>query len=323
MDDSRKNSNIPLIIQHRSNGESVDDICHWLGTSKSRIYRICKNWNEFGLHSSSVHPLKCLKRGPKFVLDSFCETFLIQRMEFKPSTTLKEYKQMLVQYYNVNVCISVISRFFTSRGISYKKLCCLAYESNAENIRIFMRVIHTLVTDARQLVFLDESHRNSKTANRKYGRGWKCGRAVEYNRYTRGSYSLSLLLAADIYGPLAYEVFHGAVNAERLIRYLLRDLLPFMNVYPGPRSILILDNCSIHHSSMMQMFRYYSGSLVIYLPPYCPFLNLVEYYFNGIKMLEKKDEVHDEWGAYMSLCWNTEQMRDRNWLSILKQLKYV
>jgi transposase len=56
-----------------------------------------------------------------------------------------------------------------------------------------------------------------------------------------------------------------------------------MNPWPGPRSILILDNCRIHHTEELIDLVITAGCLIIYLPPYCPHLNPIEESFSKMK----------------------------------------
>ena len=71
-----------------------------------------------------------------------------------------------------------------------------------------------------------------------------------------------------------------------------------MNPYPANRSILVMDNCRIHHNIELidivnaagrveYKFMYlaanedYSGCLLVYLPPYSPDLNPIEESFSS------------------------------------------
>lgn len=45
--------------------------------------------------------------------------------------------------------------------------------------------------------------------------------------------------------------------------------LPYMNPFPGKRSILILDNASIHHSQRVLQRLAAASCLVLFTPPYC------------------------------------------------------
>ncbi|THU81199.1 hypothetical protein K435DRAFT_570954, partial [Dendrothele bispora CBS 962.96] len=48
-------------------------------------------------------------------------------------------------------------------------------------------------------------------------------------------------------GIITYDLIPGPVTSARFVQFL-RELIPLTNPYPGPRSILVIDNCSIHHS---------------------------------------------------------------------------
>ncbi|KAF9507543.1 hypothetical protein BS47DRAFT_1303880, partial [Hydnum rufescens UP504] len=57
-------------------------------------------------------------------------------------------------------------------------------------------------------------------------------------------YLILLLLSID--GYIAHDIVEGAVTGEVFERFL-QEQAPLMHLYPGPCSVLLLDNCSIHH----------------------------------------------------------------------------
>ncbi|KAE9399373.1 hypothetical protein BT96DRAFT_820629 [Gymnopus androsaceus JB14] len=57
----------------------------------------------------------------------------------------------------------------------------------------------------------------------------------------------SVLPALTHEGVVALEIFRGTVNRELFINFLKEHLVPILTPYPGPRSVVILDNASIHH----------------------------------------------------------------------------
>lgn len=59
-----------------------------------------------------------------------------------------------------------------------------------------------------------------------------------------GSYSILPALCDD--GIIFSDIREGAYDGPSFVDYIKR-LLPHMNPYPAPRSVLIMDNCSIHH----------------------------------------------------------------------------
>ncbi|KAG0145558.1 hypothetical protein CROQUDRAFT_31051, partial [Cronartium quercuum f. sp. fusiforme G11] len=50
-------------------------------------------------------------------------------------------------------------------------------------------------------------------------------------------------------GVIALDVLEGSVNCKRFMSFLKHMVLPCMNVYLAPNSILLLDNAAIHHGS--------------------------------------------------------------------------
>ena len=60
----------------------------------------------------------------------------------------------------------------------------------------------------------------------------------------------------------------------------------------SPNSILIMNNCSIHHISEVKELMRQSGIVMLFLPPYSPDLNPVEEAFSYIKnYLQKHDQL--------------------------------
>lgn len=51
----------------------------------------------------------------------------------------------------------------------------------------------------------------------------------------------------------------------------------------NPRSILVMDNCSIHHVQPVLDTVKQMGILVLFLPPYSPDMNPIEEMFSYIK----------------------------------------
>ena len=65
-----------------------------------------------------------------------------------------------------------------------------------------------------------------------------------------------------------------------------------MQPFPGDRSVLIMDNCSVHHSEEVKDLVRDAGILLLYLPPYSPDYNPIEELFSYAKYyLKEHDEV--------------------------------
>ncbi|KIK79183.1 hypothetical protein PAXRUDRAFT_47478, partial [Paxillus rubicundulus Ve08.2h10] len=61
-------------------------------------------------------------------------------------------------------------------------------------------------------------------------------------------YSIVPLIMLD--GIITYNIVGGPLNSEHFLKFI-KDHMPFMNSYPGPCSVIIVDNCCIHHSKQI------------------------------------------------------------------------
>ncbi|KAE9399506.1 hypothetical protein BT96DRAFT_759627, partial [Gymnopus androsaceus JB14] len=62
----------------------------------------------------------------------------------------------------------------------------------------------------------------------------------------------SILPALTVDGIIALDLFEGTLNKERFLQFLRQDLVPLLNPYPGPRSVVMLDNCAVHHDDIFR-----------------------------------------------------------------------
>ena len=94
-------------------------------------------------------------------------------------------------------------------------------------------------------------------------------------------------------GILSLKIVHGTVNGDEFLYFAQRDLLPTLMPFDGrnPNSIVILDNCSVHHVTGVASMITQVGALVHFLPPYSPDLNPIEECFSKIKSLLKSIEM--------------------------------
>jgi len=93
---------------------------------------------------------------------------------------------------------------------------------------------------------------------------------------------VSAIAAMSRDGILALELHKGSVNGDIFLDFVRGSLIPNMQEYDGmaSRSILIMDNLSVHHvSEVVQHFRL-ADIVVLSLPPYSPDLDPLEELFS-------------------------------------------
>ena len=96
------------------------------------------------------------------------------------------------------------------------------------------------------------------------------------------SQAWSILPAIGINGYLEYEIYQGSFDNDRFTLFI-EKLLDKMTPFPGPRSVLIMDNCRTHHSDRLQEMCDEAGVILEYLPAYSPDFSPIEESFSILK----------------------------------------
>jgi len=104
--------------------------------------------------------------------------------------------------------------------------------------------------EAEQLVYMDESTANEKILDRKYSWAPRGYPAIDI-QILHHSTCWSILPILTVNSFLEEMlVTQGSVNGEMFANWLEDNILPQCNPYPGNQLVLILDNCSIHHTEV-------------------------------------------------------------------------
>ena len=125
--------------------------------------------------------------------------------------------------------------------------------------------------DPHMFVFVDESGTDKLPSLRKYGYSLKGTRAVTVKKLVKGQ-RLSAIAAISIDGVIDVDIASNSVNRDRFCHfiehYLQPQLMPFNGI--NPRSVVILDNASIHHVETATQLIEETGAMLMFLPPYSP-----------------------------------------------------
>jgi transposase len=78
------------------------------------------------------------------------------------------------------------------------------------------------------------------------------------------------------------RVYQGSTDSA-LFKDFIEQLLYYCGRWPEPRSVLVIDNASIHHSEKVKQLCNKAGVKLLYLPPYSPTLNPIEEFFAELK----------------------------------------
>jgi transposase len=153
-----------------------------------------------------------------------------------------------------------------------------------------------------RLVFLDESGVNNRTGQRRYGYAPRGASVRPLRRYRRTRNRSMLVvvvsqardeapLARDACGIVARRVVAGGFNRERFVAFLREVLAPALRQLPplapvaGARTLLIMDNASMHKGAAVEaaVAEALPGVELCYLAPYSPTFNPCENAFAKTK----------------------------------------
>ena len=158
---------------------------------------------------------------------------------------------------------------------------------------------------AEQLVFFDQSNFKEQSCWRMMAYG-PMGSPVRYRADINRGDTWSLMPAYTTEGYLpCIALKKGYYTTEDILEWLTNELLPHCNAFPGPRSVICMDNVSIHCDPRIGQAILAKGCLLKYLPPYSPDYNPIELTFSMLKawmrrhFLQYKDAFRRDFGGFI------------------------
>jgi len=120
------------------------------------------------------------------------------------------------------------------------------------------------IYDPSMFVWIDESGCDRRNSTRKFGYSIRGIPPVDHRLLVRAAIPvMSVAGIHDVY------LAGGSVDGDRFSHYVTEYLLPVLLPFNGtnPRSIVIMDNTSIHHVDTNVQLIENSQAKVIFLPP--------------------------------------------------------
>jgi hypothetical protein len=180
-----------------------------------------------------------------------------------------------------------MTRTLLSMGYSHRKLSRISHKANTFARVMFREQAREWVSSLDQLVFIDETSKNRATINRQYG--WGPKRTTLFNKdFVLKGKRMSVVGAYGTRGLLAVDVIPETYNQARFESFFKHFVLPELNPYPGPNSIVVIDNARIHNRRKLFDMCFSKGALLLFLSPYSPDMNPIEKFWATTKMHLKK-----------------------------------
>jgi len=227
-------------------------------------------------------PVGRLSGGPHRVVTWEMEVAIKLLLDQRPWYYQDEIASFLLDVFNVNVTRSTIGMVLKRMNSTRKKLKITAAQRN-EELRLDWQYNLQYFT-AAQIVCIDESGSDDRTGDRTYGWAQEGTRAA-VSRWLASSERVSVLAAYTTEGYLVAQTFLGTCTGPIFEAFIIDHLLPLCNAYPGPKSVLFLDNASVHHAFKITIEAacLRKGVWLRWLPPYSPDFNPIEESFSDMK----------------------------------------
>jgi hypothetical protein len=227
------------------------------------------------------------RKGHKWVLDSTDLVEILDWIEESPTLTLKQVVARIQANLSKKVSKSMVERAFKALNMTYKDIVDIPVKWNTKPVLAAHQCfvcdqVHDFI--GWPLVFMDESAFNMHVVVHKGCAVW--GEPARLSVLPRQK-NLTLIAALTQTG-LAFHKFvasHGeakhGVDVDDFWLFLL-DLRPHL----PEGTVILLDNAPIHMATAVKStfaLLHNDGFEVLFLPPYSPFLNPIEFVFSKIK----------------------------------------
>lgn len=275
-----------IIWQRFAREQKLDTIAKNLCVSIGTVHNICKLFKQTG----SVEPSKHGHSSTR-MLSKYDELQVVGLLLENPNLYLHEVCRKVSTNIGVDVSDSTICRILRRHGLTRKKTQQVALQRSGIFRGDFMAEMSFFNVD--QIVWLDETGCDRRDHIRKMGYAMKGERPV-CNRLLHRGQRISAVMAMCSEGVIAVDLQIGTFNGDKFVDFITGTLVPEMHQFDGSstKSVLVMDNCAIHHVAPALDVLTNAGILTMFLPPYSPDLNPAEELFSQVKYyLKEHDEI--------------------------------
>ena len=246
------------------------------------------------VQTGTIDPIKLVERRDIRRLDEHQELHVIGLILNEPFMYLGELCQQIQSDFGLEVSPASICRLlkrYGPYGMTRKKIRQVAKQRCFSLRGAFMA--HSFMFSRDMFVWVDETGADNRDHIRKYGYALK-GMTSESTRLLVRGKRTNAVVGLTSSGIIASKITQTTMNGDTFFDFVRSSLLPMMQQFDGssPHSILVMDNCSIHHVAEVKELFQGAGIVLLFLPPYSPDLNPVEEAFSYVKnYLRKHDEL--------------------------------
>ena len=264
-----------MVWQREALGYTYWAIASNLSVDKSTVLRTLELFHATGSVSKrSYHPSNTNR-----ILTLPAQLFLLNLVVSKPGIYLKEIQKELSDFLMVDVSVSSVCKFLHSNGFSRQKLHIVALQQDQ-----FLKEKFTFdvsLYSPHMLVFIDETGADKRNCLRKYGYSLRGKPATKKSFVVRGE-RVSAIACMTMEGILDVKTHTDFSNGDIFYDFVNTHLIPHLCPFDGysSNSVVVLDNCSIHHCTKVVTSLRDIGVMVHFLPQ-SPELNCTQKILNN------------------------------------------
>ena len=168
------------------------------------------------------------------------------------------------------------------------------------------------------LVYIDETGADRKSSLRKYAYSLRGKPAVQHCLLVRGV-RISAIACMSTKGVIDVKTVRGTSDGDTFYEFVQSHLIQYLMPFNGvnPHSVVLLDNCAIHHVIEVTATLRDIGVLVQFLPPYSPDFNPLEEAFSKVKanLKSNTDDSYDPETLLLASFASITPDDCRSWIS--------
>ena len=145
---------------------------------------------------------------------------------------------------------------------------------------------------ADMIVWLDETGSDIHNERQKFGYHLRGMTPNSYKLAVRGK-KFSYIAVMSTRGIEDVSIYEHNINGTIFANFVAKCLVPILQPFDGrsPRSVVVMDNASIHHVQQVTTLIQNTGAILHYLPAYSPDYNPLEESFSKVKAFLRDADV--------------------------------
>ena len=222
------------------------------------------------------------------VLDEHHEFLILGLLAVHPDMYLSELCQYINSATGTLVSNSTICRVLKRHGYTKKKVQYIALQ-RCEDLRAQFVAEVSCFFSLDKFVWIDECGCSNRAAIRRVGYALRGMTPICMQPLTPKR-RVSCIAAISSDGVVAVTQTQQTVDSEVFFDFVSGSLLPNLLPFDGTNShsVVVMDNCAIHHVDEGEDLFRDAGILLLFLPPYSPDLTPIELLFSKAKYYLKQ-----------------------------------